>query len=292
MRPEPGSAEWIDFISPTIDARPAALLNGRVVEWGELRPLLNEAAGGRVLREVVLDRLVARAVADAGIAITARDVAAERALFNTTLSPDPDTAVRLARELRRRQGLGRQRFARLMKRNASLRALVRDQVQVTDETISRMYEIVHGPKRQARLMVLPTLAWAQRAIDRVRSAGESFGDVAVEVSTDSSAPRGGLLEPISRADASYPRAVRDALWSLKSGEISPPILIGDQYAVLALVRHIEGDGTDPAAVRGELARQARLHQERLLMDRLARRLLGGAAVTILDEAIKESWEAP
>ena len=77
---------------------------------------------------------------------------------------------------------------------------MRDRVQVTDEAVGRLYEIIHGPKRQARLMVLATLRAADAAIQRVRS-GEFFGDVAVEISTDSSASRGGLLEPISRGHA-------------------------------------------------------------------------------------------
>ncbi|MCZ6542944.1 MAG: hypothetical protein O6768_04705, partial [Planctomycetota bacterium] len=40
--------------STVIDARPAAMVNGMVVEWGELRPLLNEAAGAEVLQEIIL----------------------------------------------------------------------------------------------------------------------------------------------------------------------------------------------------------------------------------------------
>ena len=48
-----------------IDARPAALIQGRMVEWGELRPLLNEVAGATVLQEVMLERVLKSALADA-----------------------------------------------------------------------------------------------------------------------------------------------------------------------------------------------------------------------------------
>ncbi|MHC4414916.1 MAG: peptidylprolyl isomerase [Planctomycetota bacterium] len=287
--PSPSPRGGAKIASTVIDARPAALVNGRVVGWGELRPLLNEAAGSEVLREVVLDRMVGRAMADAGIIISADDVDAERQLFYSMLSPDPDVAVRLARELRARQGLGRERFARLLERNASLRALVRDEVQVTEEAVRRLHEIIHGAKRQARLMILPTLAETEAALERVES-GAFFGDVAVESSTDSSAARGGLLEPISRADPSYPQSMRDALWTLAPGEVSPPVLIGDSYAVLLLVRELEGDQVDLEEARPKLERLVRLNQERLLMDRLARDLLGKASVTVFDDALKERWE--
>jgi parvulin-like peptidyl-prolyl isomerase len=275
--------------STLIDARPAALVEGRVVDWGELRPLLSEAAGADVLGEVILDRVLTPALDEAGILITDDDVAAERARFYSALNDDPDVAVRLARQVRARQGLGRWRLQMLLRRNAGLRALVRDRVVVSDEAVSRMFEIIHGPKRQARLMVLPTLVEAQAAINRVK-AGELFADVAVEISNDSSAARGGLLEPISQADPSYPQAMREVLWSLVPGELSRPVFLGESYAVMTLVRALEGDGTDIEAVRPELEAQVRLNQERILMDELARQLLTEANITIIDDGIKWSWD--
>ena len=180
-----------DDIPPStlVDARPAALVEGRIVDWGELKPLLNEAAGADVLVEVILDRMLVPELDDAGILISAQDLDAERALFYNTLSEDPDVAARLARQVRARQGLGRRRLEKLLWRNAALRALVRDRVEINDEVIGRMYEIIHGPKRQPRLIVVPTLNDAQGAINRV-DAGELFADVAVDVSTDTSAARG------------------------------------------------------------------------------------------------------
>ena len=281
-----------DAVPPStmVDARPAALVNGRIVDWGELKPRLNEAAGADVLAKVILDRMLARELDDAGILITAEDVDAERALFYDTLSDDPDVAARLARQVRARQGLGPSRLSKLLERNAALRALVRDRVEINDEAVRRMYDVVHGPRRQARLIIAPALNDAQAAINRV-NAGELFADVAVEVSTDTSAARGGLLEPISRADASYPQVMREALWALVPGELSRPVFLNDRYAVLSLVRVVDGDGADFYAVRPDLERLVRLNQERILMDNLARRLLTEASVTIIDDEIKWSWDS-
>jgi parvulin-like peptidyl-prolyl isomerase len=276
--------------STMVDARPAALVEGRIVDWGELQPLLNEAAGSDVLAEVILDRMLSRELKDAGISITAEDVDAERALFYETLSDDPDVAARLARQVRARQGLGPTRLDNLLKRNAALRALVRDQVEINDEAVRRMHDIVHGPKRQARLIITATLNDAQAAINRV-NAGEPFSDVAVDLSTDTSAARGGLLEPISRADASYPQVMREALWALVPDELSRPVFLSDRYAVLTLVRVVDGDGADFHAVRVDLERLVRLNQERIMMDDVARRLLTEASVTIIDNKIKWSWDS-
>ncbi len=204
--------------STLIDARPAALVQGAIVEWGEMRPLLNEAAGATILQEVILDRMLIMELARTGQSVTDRDIDRERQLFYQTLSTDPDVAARLARELRIRQGLGRRRLRRLLHRNASLRVLVADDVMISEAAIVQTHQILHGATRRTRLMVLPTLNEAQTAINRVR-AGEFFGDVAVDVSTDRSASRGGLLAPISHADPTYPEVMRDALWALDPDEV-------------------------------------------------------------------------
>jgi parvulin-like peptidyl-prolyl isomerase len=138
-------------------------------------------------------------------------------------------------------------------------------------------------------MVLPSLAEAQTALNRVRD-GEFFGDVAVEISTDASASRGGLLAPISRADPTYPQVMRDALWTLVPGETSTPILLSQQYAVLMLVAEIDGDGVTLEESRVEMERQVRLMQQRLLMNQKATQLLNEAAVTVIDAALKDSWD--
>ncbi|UCD75592.1 MAG: peptidylprolyl isomerase [Phycisphaerales bacterium] len=272
-----------------IDARPAASVNGRWVTWGQLRPAMTEAAGAIALEEHILDQAVAAAVESAGLTITPDDVAAERLLLLESLHEDPDTAVRLLGELRDREGLGPNRFDALLMRNASLRALVRNQVEVTEEAIRRLHQIRYGPQRQARLVVVPDLAAALDVAARALS-GERFGDIAVEVSIDSSAARGGLLEPISRLEPTYPEALRKAMWGLEAGEVSSPILLDDRYAVLLLVRKIDGDGVPVEEVREKLAKLVRLDQERLLMNQLRRSLVANVSVTVFDEALFDSWK--
>ncbi len=282
--------ELISRIPPSIsvDARPAALINGAMLSWGDMRPALNEAAGAAVLEEYVLDRMVIEALQRAGLVITQNEVEIERRLFYDSLSADPNVAVRLANELRWRQGMGPNRFERLLKRNASMRALVKDDVQVTGESIRRMYWIVHGPKRQARIIVVSTLSEAQDATRRIQG-GEAFADVAVRISTDSSAARGGLLEPLNQQDPAYPQALRDALWDLQVGEVSSPILLDNGYALLQLESELPASDASLAEEQIRLERMVQLNQERLLMDQLARQMLFQAAVKIFDESLRDSW---
>lgn len=278
-----------EFISTVIDARPAAIINGRRVDWGEIKPLLTEAAGGTIIREYALDMRLKEELRDHGITITADFLASERRLMLEMLHDDPDQSIRLLRELRARQGLGSHRFESLLRRNASLRALVQDQVEITETQIGQMYDVVYGTRRQTRLMTLPTLREARDAIDRIEQ-GEFFGDVAVDVSTDASAARGGLLEPITLFDPSYPEALRRALWGLERGDVSSPIMLDEQYAVIQFIAEFAGEDVALDDVRDELERRVRLNQERALMDRLARHLLVNSSFNLLDDALKESWE--
>ncbi|MDY7107801.1 MAG: peptidylprolyl isomerase [Planctomycetota bacterium] len=287
--PPPARPPGGEPTSTVVDARPAALVNGRSILWGELRPILSEAAGDRALQEIILDRRLAELTDERNIIITADDEAAEQRRLLTTLSDDPNTAVRLLDELRDRQNLGPHRYRALLRRNAMLRALVRDRVQITGGAVAQMYDARHGPRRQARLITVGDLAAARAALDRIE-AGAFFGDVAVEISTDRSAPRGGLLEPVSRSDPSYPRSLREAIWALpEAGEVSSPILLDNGYAIVQLVREVEGDDVPIDDVRQELERLVRLNQERILMDRLARTILADASVTIFDDSLQSAW---
>lgn len=277
-----------ESIGTVLDARPAALINGKPLTWMELRPTISELAGAEALQEVALDRKINDALTAAGITITADDAAGERKLLLESLSDDPNVAIQLLNELRDRQKLGKVRFEALMRRNAALRAMVRGKVNVTEQSIRNMHELVHGPKRQPRIMVLPNLETAQAAINLMNS-GVSFGDVAVEMSTDSSAARGGLLEPISNADPAYPEAIRQTLWTLNPGEVSGPVLIDDRYAVVMLVRRVAGTGVRLEDAKTSLERLVRIQQERLLMDQLARSLMSQTQVTVFDDVLHESW---
>ena len=276
-------------VSTVVDGRPAALVDGRGIMWGELRRELTEAAGAQILRELILDRRIRDATLEAGIGIGPDALARERKLMLESLHEEPNTAIRLLEELRRRQGLGERRFQALLRRNASLRALVRDEVEVSDSMVRRTFDTLYGPKRQPRLITVASRSEAQQLLERLERE-ELFSDLAAEYSTDESAARGGLLEPISRSDPSYPEALLTELWSLEPGAVSDPILLEEQYALITLVRQLPGEDVAFEDVREEMIRRTRLQQERFHMDRRARRLLRDVQVTIFDDALKDSWQ--
>jgi parvulin-like peptidyl-prolyl isomerase len=269
--------------------RPAALLNGGALEWQTLQTPLVEAAGGQVLQEIVLGRLLQDRLAQRGLTITDAQIEQEQQILAQTFNSDPKQAARLLSAVRKRRGLGDQRFRSLLWRNAALRLLVQDEVQVTDLALRQAFDEAYGPLYVTRLITASSMEKAGEVLRRVR-AGESFIDLAVELSTDSSSKQGGLLPAISTADPTYPQALRSLLPKLKPGQVSDPIVLESNFAILRLERIIEPVPVKFDEVKQELTDRVRRRIEQALMQRQARQLLSQAEVLVLDPALAEVWK--
>jgi hypothetical protein len=235
-----------------------------------------------------------------GMTLTDAMLERERLLLRETLATDeaarsPDEAARLLNEVRRRRGLGPERYDALVRRSAMLRALVQERVVVDRASVERAYRIRHEPRHRVRIITADTVEAAERARMRVVS-GDDFSRVAAEVSTDPSSVRGGVVEPISIADPSYPDALRSVLGRMTIGQVSEPIVLDIdgplQVAVVVLDEMVAPERSVTFdEVRAELERLVRLREERLLMDALSRQLLGGARVVPVDGAANWSWRS-
>lgn len=282
--------------------RPPVIVNGQAIPWDALRPAMVEAAGAVALEEAALDIALRDALGARGVRMADLDLGAERAILleqlasaapvRTTRATESqaDRAERLLDELRAARGLGTARFEGFLRRNAALRLLVRDDVVLNESVIRQAYELRHGERIPARIIVVDSISDAIRATERL-DAGEPFAEVAALVSTDESASRGGRLEPVSPVDPTYPSAIREALANLRPGERSAPIAI--ETGVAILLRETAPAPTDAApsieSVREDLERDARLRQERILMGEKARELLNRSRITVFDDALDDAW---
>ena len=276
--------------APSRSGRPLAYVAGEAVTLGDLGPSLLEAAGGTVIAERVLDRLLVQRLESRGLTVTDDDLAAEEAIVRRGLADDEDTAARLLADLRQSRGLGPTRFAALLRRNAGLRKLVAEQVTVSEPAVRQAYRLQHGPAARVRLIVARSLLDA-RNLRRRLDAGEPFGELAALESTDASAAQGGLLSPIRPDDPSYPQAIRTASAALGPGQVSEPLALDGGFALLKLDERLPGDGVPYDAVKARLSEQVRRRAERVLMQQQARELIGGADVTLLDPTLNAAWEA-
>lgn len=276
--------------SPRTAAEPPVLAyEGVNLTWSDLRPSLVELGGSTALGDAILGRAVERELAARSITLGPEAIEAERELLRASLDADPDRSFRLLEEIRRRQGLGPVRFEAFLRRNAGLRALAQPELEITEEALLAQHDVLHGPRRRARLASLATLVDAE-AFRRDVAAGASFGELAVRRSNDPSAPRGGLLEPVSRRDPSYPEAFRSTLFAAPvGGATAEPALVDGSWLVLQVIEELPGDGRDLAATRAEIEPLVRRAQERLVMDRIARRLVATADPVFFDAGLEAEW---
>ncbi|MEM7624762.1 MAG: peptidyl-prolyl cis-trans isomerase [Planctomycetota bacterium] len=267
-----------------------AYVAGEPLTTAELLTPMIEAVGGEMLGDRVLHTVLKRRLALAEIEIGPEQIETERRLILRSLADDPDEAARLLRELRTRRGWGDQRFADLLERNAGLRAMVADQVTVTDGAVQREYRLRYGPATRVRLITVSSLRDAQD-LRRRAEAGGSFAELAALHSTDPSAAAGGLLSPIREDDTSYPDTLRAAIAALEPGQVSSPLGLDGQFALVRVEEKIAGAEVEFDDVKGELATAVRARAERVLMQQLARELVSDADVVVLDPTLKALWEA-
>lgn len=280
--------------SPDLSKRPAATLAGERIEMSELLPVLGEAAGVVAIEEASIDILARRELEVRGLKIGEGDVRAEEQLLMQAMeragAQVDSERVLLMRAAR---GLGPVRYKALLERNAMLRALVRAECEPTAEQVSQGLLVRYGDRYIVRIIVAPTQLEAGAIRERVLAvpieqramvfAGEAFTR-----SIDPSKDRGGLLEPISPADASYAAAVRSALAGVGVNEVSSILALDNGFAILLGVEKIAGE---PAPADGEARVRAELRSrlERVAMDQLARRMLAGSAPTVFDPSINWVW---
>ncbi|MFG0315506.1 MAG: hypothetical protein ACF8LL_15125, partial [Phycisphaerales bacterium] len=216
----------------------AAIINGVAVDLNTLQDGLSEAAGAQVLREYVLDRALNQRCEDLGIQIDTDKIAAERSLLGDSLGAETNQAIptEVLDTLRAERGLGPQRFQRLLRRNAMLRALA-GSPEPSPELIEQAVLAAFGTRYRIRLFVSesPEAAQAARsAVSKAEPSGQRwvFAEACVSSSIHPSAARGGLIEALSPASSSYPSAILAALPKNQAGTCSPVISTEAGYALV------------------------------------------------------------
>lgn len=286
----PAPVTKVPSSAPAFETRAALTWKGDVVNWSELQPLLAERAGAVVVEEVLLDRQLERLLTERGLSLDAALVEKERTELLESLSPDPARAERLIRELRAVQGLGERRWNALLRRNATARLLVQEQVTLSAEAVDASLDATHGPRRVCRVISAPDLKTCAEARRRV-DTGQPFGEVAAMMSTDPSAARGGLVNPVSRLDPTWPMAFRQTAWALPVGGTSAPVLVDEAYVLVRVESETPGTPpADPVAARRAAEREVRRNQERVRMEALVTGLRQAQRdAVILDPSLREAW---
>ncbi len=147
----------------------------------------------------------------------------------------------------------------------ALRRLAATQVTVSDEEFRQAFESEYGPKVRARLIAVSSREKAERLQQMAKNDPESFPQLAKDHSEDrATASAYGVIPPIRMhvGDAN----IEQIAFSLKQGEISPVIPVGNQYLILKCEQHIARtfvSAENMPAIEEQLREQVREHKMRV-----------------------------
>ena len=177
---------------------------------------------------------------------------------------------------------GMRRLERRLRTEALLREEVSGPVEISDGEVAAAREALREV-HHIRWIRVPTRAMAEAAAARVR-AGETFEDVAREVSTDPSSRHGGDPGPFAwgGADEELERAVL----RLAPGAMSDVFPVGDDFGLVLLVERLELE-EPPSGRSAEQKIQRVLHarKEAGRLRALTEALMRDAGATIDDAAL-------
>ncbi len=281
-----------DYVNSTEELsnnRPVAMLDGQAITLRMMQERLFEHAGAETLRELQLERALQNALKDKNLLIEDEAIKLEEDVLLQQLSTSEDSARSLLSDLRSSEGLGPVRYRALLWRNAALRALVQDDIVISEPLLERLHRMQHGPRIVIRLIVVSTLQEAEELHARVE-AGESFGQLAATRSIDSSRDRGGLLAPISLEDPTWPAALRTALEGAAPNQLTEILFLDDRFAIAHVDSVVTADGLSLESNRDEVTKMARMTQERIKMATLAGRLGTQQNMNVLNPTLRRSWK--
>ncbi len=271
--------------SPTNhDSKIVGLIGKTTVRRDDLWIALLELGGEEIIEDYVLTLSLEQVLNSRGLKIVPEDIEYEYQLLRSLTTQSDEIAFE---NMLQKKGIGHSRKSTLLWRNAALRKLVQDNIEVHDDAVRRMFAILHGDVYPTRIIVLSTLQEANEAIQKLED-GSIFSDIAIEYSIDSSASRGGRVEPISPSDPSWPSPIRETISSIEIDLISNPILIGDRWVILKVTGEPISSGILFEDVESEMNRLAVLTQERFYMEELVHELMRKQTLKIIDPDVQRA----
>lgn len=282
-------------VSLVRESEAAVVIDGSTIPWSALRGALAELGGAVVLEELALDRALDREAARRGISAGEAEIAAEeRALLDELEVAAGTNRMEVLEGVRRSRGLGPARYEALLRRNALLRAMVRDEAVPSAAEVELSRRLAFGETRRVRLFVAGSESAASGMRQAVAGAPVEqrswvFADRAVAGSEHPSAARGGLIERFHPEDPAYPGLLGNAARQLEPGGVTTVLATASGFAVV-LVEQINPGREATAEEMARVERRVRQRKERLAMESLARELINRSRVSPVDPDLARAWQ--
>ncbi len=245
----------------------AATINGQTITLLDLAEECIERHGEDVLDGAINRRLLDQSLRRRKLVVTSaelEDEVARAALSMGKITGDgkPDVAGWIE-YLTQAQNITREVYVRdEVWPSVALKHLVNDHVEVTEEDLKKGYEANYGPKVRCRAIVVNNQRRAQEVWEKAREnpSVKNFGDLAEQYSIEpGSRSLRGEVPPIQQ-HGGQPTLEKEA-FSLKQGELSGIVQVGDVYVILLCEEFTKPIDTNFAEVRDLLYRD--IHEKKL-----------------------------
>lgn len=217
-----------------------AIVNSEQVSREDLARDCLRHYGKEVLERLVNKHLILQECKRRNVSVTATEVNQEIERLAGRFGMPTDQWLEL---LRKERGVTPSQYgADIIWPTLALRKLAGEQLQVSPEEIDREYEAMYGPSVKARLIVCDTRNKAEAVRAQAVANPDAFGNLAKEHSVDPSASLKGLVQPIRKCSGDSPleAKIEQVAFTLKDGEISPVISLGNDHMILKREEEIAG----------------------------------------------------
>jgi parvulin-like peptidyl-prolyl isomerase len=245
----------------------AALVDGTTITIRELDEECLERHGKQVLEGLITRKILEQACTAQKIAVSDEDIdqeIARAALANVRTKPDGSPDVEAWLELvTKKQGVSLSVYrGDVVWPTVALKKIVGAKIEITEEDIRKGFEANYGPRVRCKAIVLNNQRRAQQVFEMARknNTSQNFGKLASEYSIEAgSQALEGEIPPIKRYGG-QPQIEQEA-FSLKPGELSGVIQMGDHFIILRCEGFTKPISVDFAKVRDEIYRD--LYEKKL-----------------------------
>ncbi|MGQ9576229.1 MAG: peptidylprolyl isomerase [Thermoguttaceae bacterium] len=209
--------------------RIVATVNGEQITREELARECLQHYGNEVLESLLNKYLIVEECQRLGILVTQEEVNREIERIAKRFNLPVDRWLEM---LKQERGVSPAQYASdIIWPMLALRKLAGEQLQISREELLAEYESQYGPAIRARLIACQNADKAQQVRAQAVAQPAEFGNLAKQHSEDpTSASLKGMIQPIRKHSGN--KQIEQIAFSLKDGEISPVLQIGDQYIIL------------------------------------------------------------
>ncbi|MDO4549912.1 MAG: peptidylprolyl isomerase [Planctomycetia bacterium] len=230
-RPAASAGAPAEEKAPVVRSVPktVATVNGEEISYQRLSRECVKEYGQDVLGRLISRYILETACKKGGVEITNEDLQGELDTMSKRFGLNAEQYLGL---IERERGISPQLFIRdVIYQQAAIRKLAGKEAQPTEEEIKIEFERRYGPGVKARIIAVSTKEEALQLREEALKDLEKFPELAQKKSLDPySAGLGGLVPDIRRH--LNPPEVEKVIFSLKPGEVSQPMEVGNQYMII------------------------------------------------------------